>query len=570
MDISAILKRNRLDKKEEQEEPEVQEDVAASYRQAPQQERTEEEEDFSIPVPKFSLTPQPAEPKRQQKPIYQQEMIQQAPAASHPIDMPHEPPIIQRTVHVLKQEPIRNILEKKGLNTTDDTIHSLDELFEVERDIEKMVREKLKELSGKGTIRFYDNPTTEEEIAEQQKVKEKTVELIDSAITHYTQSSDTKYSFINIEHTKTIKKRCIDEIIGFGPITDLLYDESIAEIKINRYDQTFIERNGEDMLAPVRFWNDQHIVNTANRILRLIGRTATEETPIVDGRLPSMGFRINVTIPPIALKGVYMTIRKFPKKVWTTDDMVRFKSAPKNVYDFLGHCVRVHRNIFVSGGTGSGKTTLLNALSNCMDDDERIVTIEDSAELKLVGSHVLSEEARKGDKPITIRALVKNTLRQTARRVVVGECRGAEALDMLQVMNTGHDGSMTTLHANDPHGALVRLEYMCAMAGDLPLSAIRPQIAAACNIIVQIGKIVKHKKSIRRIFTITEVEKNLDENGNYVLHDIFDSKFYGHDKHGLAPTGWIPTFFDELEDEYGYTKDFFKKPAPEDMPKVEF
>lgn len=464
---------------------------------------------------------------------------------------------------------IKEILANHATDPTDDNIQTLDDLFDVERDIEKMVRDKLKEYSDKGDLKFYDNPTTEEEIAEQQKVKEKTVELISSAIVHYTQRKDVKYNFINQEHTKILKKRCLDEIIGFGPITDLLYDESIAEIKINRCDQTFIEKNGEDMLADVRFWNDQHIVNTANRILRLIGRTATEETPIVDGRLPSMGFRINVTTPPIALKGVYMTIRKFPKKVWTTADMVRFKSAPKNVYDFLGHCVRAHRNIFVSGGTGSGKTTLLNALSNCMDDDERIVTIEDSAELKLVGSHVLSEEARKGEKAITIRDLVKNTLRQTARRVVVGECRGAEALDMLQVMNTGHDGSMTTLHANDPHGALVRLEYMCAMAGDLPLSAVRPQIAAACNIIVQIGKIVVNKRSIRRVLTITEVEKRLDKEGNYVLHDIFDSKFYGHDKHGLAPTGWTPTFFDELEDEFGYTKEFFKKPAPEDMPKVE-
>lgn len=461
------------------------------------------------------------------------------------------------------------VLEGRSADPTDDTIKTLDQLFAVERDIEKLVRDKLKELSGKNEIKFNDNPTTEEEIAEQQKVKAKTEELISSAIVHYTKDPNTEYSFINQEHTKILKKRCLDEIIGFGPITDLLYDESIAEIKINRCDQTFIERNGEDMLADIRFWDDRHIVNTANRILRLIGRTATEETPIVDGRLPSMGFRINVTTPPISLKGVYMTIRKFPKKVWTTDDMVRLKSAPQSVYDFMGHCVRVHRNIFVSGGTGSGKTTLLNALSNCMDDDERIVTIEDSAELKLVGSHVLSEEARKGEKAITIRDLVKNTLRQTARRVVVGECRGAEALDMLQVMNTGHDGSMTTLHANDPAGALVRLEYMCAMAGDLPLSAVRPQIAAACNIIVQIGKIVVNKRSIRRVMTITEVEKRLDENGNYVLHDIFDSKFYGHDKHALAPTGWIPTFFDELEDKFGYTKDFFKKPAPEDMPKIE-
>lgn len=471
-----------------------------------------------------------------------------------------------------ERDPLKmaeNILEGRTSDPTDDNIKSLENLFSVERDIEKLVRDKLKELSGKNEIKFYDNPKTEEEIAEQQKAKEKTAELISNAIVHYTQSSTNNYNFINQEHTKILKKRCLDEIIGFGPITDLLYDESIAEIKINRCDQTFIEKDGMDMLADIRFWDDKHIVNTANRILRLIGRTVTEETPIVDGRLASMGFRINVTAPPISLKGVYMTIRKFPKKVWTTNDMVRLKSAPQNVYDFMGHCVRVHRNIFVSGGTGSGKTTLLNALSNCMDDDERIVTIEDSAELKLVGSHVLSEEARKGEKAITIRDLVKNTLRQTARRVVVGECRGAEALDMLQVMNTGHDGSMTTLHANDPHGALVRLEYMCAMAGDLPLSAVRPQIAAACNIIVQIGKIVVNKRSIRRVMTITEVEKRLDKEGNYVLHDIFDSKFYGHDKHGLAPTGWIPTFFDELQDEFGYTEDFFKKPAPEDMPKIE-
>ena len=548
MDIAAILKKNKINKQEQYEHPQTQQ--------------------YEFPQA------QPA--KHENLHFYDEEAHRQEEARQEAIRQEEAQKKAQESVdYGMKsaadpKKRVEAIIEEKAASPTDDTIKTLDDLFAVERDIEKLVRDKLKEFSDKGKLKFYDNPTTEEEIAEQQKVKAKTAELISSAIVHYTKSPTTKYNFINQEHTKELKKRCLDEIIGFGPITDLLYDESIAEIKINRADQIFIEKDGMDMLAKdVRFWNDQHITNTANRILRLIGRTATEETPIVDGRLPSMGFRINVTTPPIALKGVYMTIRKFPKKVWTTDDMVRLKSAPQNVYDFMGHCVRVHRNIFVSGGTGSGKTTLLNALSNCMDDDERIVTIEDSAELKLVGSHVLSEEARKGEKAITIRDLVKNTLRQTARRVVVGECRGAEALDMLQVMNTGHDGSMTTLHANDPHGALVRLEYMCAMAGDLPLSAVRPQIAAACNIIVQIGKIVVNKRSIRRVLTITEVEKRLDKDGNYALHDIFDSKFYGHDKHGLAPTGWIPTFFDELEDEFGYTKDFFKQPAPEDMPKIE-
>lgn len=369
--------------------------------------------------------------------------------------------------------------------------------------------------------------------------------------------------YISREHEDTIESHVWDELCGFGPLEPLLKDESITEIMTIDKDRTYIEKAGDLMMADCHFKDLEHMKRIINRIISPIGRKIDEQTPTVDARLPQ-GFRFNAVIPPISLNGVFMTIRKFPTKVWMPEDLIRFGSAPKEIFDFLELCVKAKKNIIVSGGTGSGKTTLLNVLSNCIPDNERIITIEDSAELKLQGSHILSEEARQpnaeGKGAVTIRDLVKVALRQRPDRIVVGECRGGEALDMLQAMNTGHDGSLTTLHANSPRDAISRLEYMCMIAGDMPLAAIKPQIASAVGLIVQIGRVRIKGKKCRRTLAIYEVLNEFDEKGDYVMNPIFDSKYKGENKHDICPTGNMPTFLEELVSDYHFDPNFLKKP----------
>lgn len=374
--------------------------------------------------------------------------------------------------------------------------------------------------------------------------------------------------YISPSTEKEIMSAVWDELIGYGPLEPLLKDPDITEIMVIDANKTYIEKKGDKMLAPIRFKNCNHIKRILDKIIQPIGRKIDEQTPTVDARLPQ-GFRLNAVIPPIALNdGVFITIRKFPSKVWTPEDLIKFKSAPREVFDFLELCVKSKKNICVSGGTGSGKTTLLNVLSNCIPKDDRIITIEDVAELKLVGDHICSEEARQpnaeGKGAVTIRDLVKNALRQRPDRIVVGECRGAEALDMLQAMNTGHDGSMTTGHANSPRDLMSRLEYMCMCAGDMPLSAIRPQISSALNLVVQIGRVRINGKNARRMLEIDEVitgfKKTSRQDDDYILVPIFDSKFKGSDKHEIAPTGNLPTFIDELEEDWGFDRNELKKP----------
>jgi pilus assembly protein CpaF len=341
-----------------------------------------------------------------------------------------------------------------------------------------------------------------------------------------------------------------DEILGLGPLEPLLRDETITEVMVNGPQQVYIEREGRLELTNVTFQNDEHVMKIIQRIIAPIGRRVDESSPMVDARLAD-GSRVNAIIPPLSLVGPVVTIRKFSATPFTVEDLIRFGTATPEMFEFLEACVKARLNIFVSGGTGSGKTTMLNILSSFIPDDERIVTIEDAAELQLRQEHVVTLEARpaniEGKGAIPIRELVRNALRMRPDRIVVGECRSAEALDMLQAMNTGHDGSMSTGHANSPRDMLARLETMVLMAGmDLPLKAIREQIASAVDLIVHQNRL---KDGSRKIVNITEVQGM--EGDVIVMQDIFvfeqtavvEGKIQGK----LRPTGIRPKFVEKFD-----------------------
>ncbi|MGM0881735.1 MAG: CpaF family protein [Bacillota bacterium] len=354
---------------------------------------------------------------------------------------------------------------------------------------------------------------------------------------------------------KVDRKKVVDELIhdltGFGPINPLLLDPEISEVMVNGPNQVYVERNGKIELSYVQFRDDEHVMNIIEKIVSPIGRRVDESSPMVDARLPD-GSRVNVIIPPLSLKGPTITIRKFSKDPFTIDNLVDFGTITRDMAIFLEACVKARLNIFVSGGTGSGKTTTLNVLSACIPSDERIVTIEDAAELQLSQDHVVSLESRppniEGKGAITIRDLVRNSLRMRPERIVIGEVRGGEALDMLQAMNTGHDGSLATGHSNSPRDMISRLETMVLMAGlELPVKAIREQIAGAIDVIIQQSRL---KDGSRKITNITEVQGM--EGDVIVLQDIFSFRQTGVDEHGkiagkLVPTGVRPRFYERLE-----------------------
>jgi len=297
-----------------------------------------------------------------------------------------------------------------------------------------------------------------------------------------------------------------NDIMGYGPLEALLNDPQVTEIMINGYRQVYIERSGKLYQAEVNFRDQDHLLNIIDRIVSTIGRHVDEASPMVDARLKD-GSRVNVIIPPLALSGPTMTIRKFSKTPFTAQNLINFGSLSPKMVSFMAGAVKARMNIIVSGGTGSGKTTLLNVLSGYIPVDERIVTIEDAAEIQLSQPHVVTLEARpantEGRGEITIRDLVKNSLRMRPDRIIVGEVRSGEALDMLQAMNTGHDGSLTTTHANTPRDTIARIETMVMMAGmDLPLTAIRSQIASAVDIIIQQARM---RDGTRRVTNITEI-----------------------------------------------------------------
>jgi pilus assembly protein CpaF len=345
-------------------------------------------------------------------------------------------------------------------------------------------------------------------------------------------------------------EQIVAEILGFGPLEPLLADESITEIMVNGPRKVFIERQGKLEKVKISFESDEHLMRIIDRIVSPLGRRIDESSPYVDARLPD-GSRVNAIIPPLALNGPTLTIRKFSKTPLTVDDLIRFGSITPEAIEFLNACVNARLNVIVSGGTGSGKTTLLNILSGFIPGDERIVTVENAAELQLRQEHVVTLESRppniEGKGEVTIRDLVINCLRMRPDRIVVGECRGGEALDMLQAMNTGHDGSLTTLHSNSPRDTLSRLETMCLMAGmDLPMRAIREQIASAVDLIVHEERM---RDGSRKIVNITEVQGM--EGDVIVMSDIFAFEQQGIEGGRvigrLKPTGLRPKFVDRIE-----------------------
>lgn len=339
------------------------------------------------------------------------------------------------------------------------------------------------------------------------------------------------------------------DVWGYGPIQSLIDDDSVSEIMVNRWDQVYIERGGKLVKADIQFRNDDHVKNVIQKIVGPIGRRIDESMPLVDARLPD-GSRVNAVIPPLAIDGSNITIRKFGKRL-SIEDLIRFGTATEREFKFLEATVRGKLNILISGGTGSGKTTLLNVLSSFIPSSERIITIEDAAELRLQQEHVVRLEARpaniEGKGEIPIRMLVKNALRMRPDRIIVGECRGGEALDMLQAMNTGHEGSMTTLHANSPRDAVSRLEVMVLLAGEeLPHRAIREQVASAIDMIVQISRL---RDGSRRITHISEVV-GLTPDGNVDVRDVFRLEITGEEndriKGSLVMTGYKPAFLKKL------------------------
>jgi pilus assembly protein CpaF len=342
----------------------------------------------------------------------------------------------------------------------------------------------------------------------------------------------------------------VAEILGYGPIEPLLKDNTVTEIMVNGPKQVWVERNGKLEKTAIEFDDDDHVMRIIDRIVSPLGRRIDESSPMVDARLPD-GSRINAVIPPISLVGPCLTIRKFSRDPLTVDDLIRFGTMTPEIAQFLKACVNARLNIVVSGGTGSGKTTLLNVLSSFIPSDERIVTIENAAELQLRQEHVVTLESRppniEGKGEVTIRDLVINALRMRPDRIVVGECRGGEALDMLQAMNTGHDGSMTTVHSNSPRDTLHRLETMVLMAGmDLPVRAIREQIASALDLIIHMARL---KDGSRKIVAITEVQGM--EGDVIVLQDIFVFEQTGFENGKvlgrIRPTGVRPKFVEKFE-----------------------
>jgi pilus assembly protein CpaF len=388
--------------------------------------------------------------------------------------------------------------------------------------------------------RMYDSSMSERQL--QEVVLQELAQIVDGARTPLT-AAERKRLSAEVSH----------DVLGYGPIEPFLADGAVTEVMVNSTDSIYVERQGQLHKTGARFTSEDHLRRVIERIVGQVGRRIDESSPMVDARLPD-GSRINAIIPPLAVSGPALTVRKFSKDPFQVSDLVEFGTLTPKVADFLSSCVEGKLNILVSGGTGTGKTTLLNVLSSFVPESDRIVTIEDSVELQLHQEHVVKLESRppniEGKGEVTIRDLVRNSLRMRPNRIIVGEVRGAEALDMLQAMNTGHEGSLSTLHANTPRDALARLETMVLMAGlDLPMRAVRDQVASALDLVIHLARL---QDGSRRVVQVTEV---VGMEGDLItLHDIFefdysagrseDGRFLGTTK----PTGIRPRFVDKLED----------------------
>lgn len=400
---------------------------------------------------------------------------------------------------------------------------------------------------------------TSQENSENGELEEKIADIVEAIL-------EEESSYLSKSEKQKITSEIIDETIGFGPINPLINDSTVSEIMVNGPDQIYVEKSGKLEMTDIRFRDDQHIMHIIEKIVAPLGRRIDESSPMVDARLPN-GSRVNAIIPPLSLNGPTITIRKFSETPLTVKDLINYGTITPGIAMFIKACVESRLNIVVSGGTGSGKTTTLNVLSSFIPEDERIVTIEDAAELQLGQEHVVRLETRppniEGKGAVTIRDLVRNSLRMRPDRIVVGEVRSGEALDMLQAMNTGHDGSLTTGHANSPRDMLARLETMVLMAGmELPVKAIREQIASAVDLIVQQSRL---KDGTRRITHITEV---VGMEGDVItLQDIFVFKSKGKDERGriigeITPTGIKPKFMEKLTESGIYMpQDMFNSEA---------
>jgi pilus assembly protein CpaF len=371
-------------------------------------------------------------------------------------------------------------------------------------------------------------------------------------------------NLLNQQERERLVNEVLDETFGLGPLESLMRDPTVSDILINGPHTVYVERFGRLEKTDVAFTDAAHLQHIVQRVVSQSGRRVDETCPMVDSRLPD-GSRINAIIPPLALDGALVSIRRFGAKPIRAADLVAGKSVPQDVMDFLAACVRGRLNVVVSGGTGSGKTTLLNALSAFIPADERVITIEDAAELKLQQPHVGRLETRphnvEGVGQVTTRELVRNALRMRPDRIVIGECRGPEALDMLQAMNTGHEGSMSTVHANDTRDALGRFEMMVGMAGfDLPLWVIRRQIASAVHLVVQVSRLLGGARKVVKVSEVTGVEGE-----NYAMQDLFVFKQTGVDERRRAQgcffaTGLRPHCMERLESlGEGLTMDLFRK-----------
>ena len=379
-------------------------------------------------------------------------------------------------------------------------------------------------------------------------LREKTAALIDEIIER--EFADELQKTIN---RRRLAKEVLDEAIGLGPLEDLLADDSVTEVMVNCSSDIYIERAGRIEKSAVIFTSDKAVLAAIERIVAPLGRRIDESSPMVDARL-SDGSRVNAVIPPVALRGPSLSIRKFSKRKLSGDDLLQFGSINEPMLEFLQVAVRERKNIVVTGGTGSGKTTLLNILSNFIPDEERIVTIEDAAELKLSQPNLVSLEARpanlEGKGLITIRDLVRNALRMRPDRIVVGECRGGEALDMLQAMNTGHEGSLTTAHANSPRDALSRLEVMVLMSSmDLPMTVVREQISSAIDLIIHQRRFPCGSRKITHVSEITGIESGTIQTQDLFVFRARDQGGPGGKVRGeFSATGAVPEFYEELAD----------------------